>query len=67
MASVQAVRKGDSNSHGARVEDVVVGHNTWDDFQNAGPRVYKHYSLPLVTGFQVDHPRLVPYHPPSDG
>ena len=33
--------------------DVLVGHNTWDDFQLAGPRIFKHYSLPLITGFEV--------------
>lgn len=33
--------------------DLIVGHNTWDDFQCAGPRIYKHYSLPLITGFSV--------------
>jgi hypothetical protein len=25
----------------------VFGHNTWDDFQNAAPRVFKHYSFDL--------------------
>jgi Phospholipase B len=33
--------------------DLIVGHNTWDDFQCAGPRIFKHYSLPLITGFTV--------------
>ena len=33
--------------------DLIIGHNTWDDFQCAGPRIFKHYSLPLITGFIV--------------
>ena len=33
--------------------DLLIGHNTWDDFQCAGPRIFKHYSLPLITGFIV--------------
>lgn len=33
--------------------DLIIGHNTWDDFQCAGPRIFKHYSLPLITGFTV--------------
>ena len=36
-----------------RKNDLIVGHNTWDDFQCAGPRIFKHYSLPLITGFTV--------------
>ena len=27
--------------------DLIVGHNTWDDFQCAGPRIYKHYGTLL--------------------
>jgi hypothetical protein len=26
----------------------VFGHNTWDDYQCAYPRIFKHYSLPFV-------------------
>lgn len=26
--------------------DVVFGHNTWDDYRNMGPRVFKHYIYP---------------------
>ena len=33
--------------------DLLIGHNTWDDFQCAGPRIFKHYSLPLIIGFIV--------------
>lgn len=29
-------------------EDIVFGHNTWDDFQNAAPRLFKHYSYPIM-------------------
>jgi hypothetical protein len=29
-------------------KDVVFGHNTWDDFQNAAPRMFKHYSYPIM-------------------
>jgi hypothetical protein len=28
--------------------DVVFGHNTWDDFSNAAPRIFKHYSYTLL-------------------
>ena len=41
------------SSKGENKNDIVVGHNTWDDFQCAGPRIFKHYSLPLITGFDV--------------
>eukprot|EP01034_Spumella_vulgaris_P030526 gene30526-37762_t len=30
--------------------DVVFGHDTWDDFQNAAPRVFKHYTFNLMQG-----------------
>lgn len=30
--------------------DVVFGHNTWDDFQCAAPRIFKHYAHPHVSG-----------------
>jgi hypothetical protein len=30
--------------------DVVFGHNTWDDFSNAAPRIFKHYSYTLLQG-----------------
>ena len=26
--------------------DVVFGHNTWDDYRNMGPRIFKHYIYP---------------------
>jgi hypothetical protein len=26
--------------------DVIFAHNTWDDFQNAAPRIFKQYSFP---------------------
>ena len=29
-------------------EDVVFGHNTWDDYQNAFPRVFKSMEYPLM-------------------
>lgn len=41
------------SSKGENKNDIIVGHNTWDDFQCAGPRIFKHYSLPLITGFDV--------------
>jgi hypothetical protein len=28
--------------------DVVFGHNTWDHFENIGPRVFKHYSFKML-------------------
>lgn len=28
--------------------DIVFGHNTWDDFQCASPRVFKHYLFNLI-------------------
>jgi hypothetical protein len=30
--------------------DVVFGHDTWDDFQNAAPRVFKHYTFNVMQG-----------------
>lgn len=30
--------------------DVVFGHNTWDDFQSAWPRIFKNYKYPLMRG-----------------
>lgn len=30
--------------------DIVFGHNTWDDFTNAAPRIFKHYSYTLLQG-----------------
>ena len=42
--------------------DVVFGHNTWDDYRNMGPRVFKHYiypkwpvSLPVTPEEQCPH------------
>ena len=29
--------------------DVLFGHNTWDDFQCLSPRIFKHYSHPLIS------------------
>eukprot|EP01038_Epipyxis_sp_PR26KG_P009997 gene9997-13449_t len=29
--------------------DILFGHNTWDDFQCAGPRIFKHYSYDLMS------------------
>ena len=29
--------------------DVLFTHNTWDDFQNAAPRIFKEYSFPQPT------------------
>lgn len=29
--------------------DVVFGHNTWDDFQCAAPRIFKHYTFNYMT------------------
>jgi hypothetical protein len=26
--------------------DVIYGHNTWDDYRNMGPRIFKHYIYP---------------------
>lgn len=28
--------------------DVLFSHTTWDDFQCAAPRIYKHYSMPVM-------------------
>ncbi len=30
--------------------DVIFGHDTWDDFQLAAPRIFKHYSFSLMAG-----------------
>jgi hypothetical protein len=30
--------------------DIVFGHNTWDDFTNAAPRIFKHYTYTLLQG-----------------
>ncbi len=30
--------------------DILFGHNTWDDFTNAFPRIFKHYSYTLLKG-----------------
>jgi hypothetical protein len=30
--------------------DVLMGHSAWRDFQTLGPRIFKHYSLPLILG-----------------
>jgi hypothetical protein len=29
--------------------DILFGHNTWDDYQCAGPRIFKHYSFPVLS------------------
>jgi hypothetical protein len=41
------------------LSDVVFGHATWDTFESLGPRIFKHYSFPLMqasgkTGPQYD-------------
>ena len=28
--------------------DVLFAHNTWDGFEALGPRIFKHYSLPMI-------------------
>jgi hypothetical protein len=28
--------------------DILFGHDTWDDFQNAAPRIFKHYTMNLM-------------------
>eukprot|EP01035_Chromulina_nebulosa_P018640 gene18640-24381_t len=35
--------------------DVLFSHATWDDYQCAGPRVFKHYSYPLISGKRGSH------------
>lgn len=36
--------------------DVVFGHATWDSYESLGPRILKHYSMPLVrNGFAETH------------
>ncbi len=32
----------------ANNSDVIFGHNTWDDYQNAFPRIFKSYEYPLI-------------------
>lgn len=34
------------------LSDVIFGHNTWDDFQCAGPRIFKHYSYNVLKDLQ---------------
>jgi hypothetical protein len=33
----------DDIQNGPTIDDIAIGHNTWDDFRNAGPRIMKHY------------------------
>ena len=36
----------------ANNSDVVFGHNTWDDYQNAFPRIFKTYQYPLMKNLE---------------
>jgi hypothetical protein len=35
--------------------DVVFGHATWDTFESLGPRILKHYSLPIMRRQHAEH------------
>lgn len=30
-------------------QDIFFGHNTWDDYQCGGPRIFKRYTFPVLS------------------
>lgn len=38
--------------------DVLFGHNTWDDYQCAAPRIFKHYSHCRMEGSLIRYANI---------
>ena len=47
--------------------DVFFAHNTWDDFQALSPRIFKHYSYPILSPFSKQNGRLDMHFSSSPG